>query len=221
MVKKTPKNINIIRISIIKEYQGACLLVPFTSQWRSLLVKQASKKVIKMINQKQIMVEWQKAGLKINGFTNDDVNDIYDHLVHNSDSEVEAHKIFILAIRKAAKNGATTQWAVSNNANSWVQAGLTNAQAVGDYERESQQIQQKGRYGQPIKQENKILAPTSDEIQQQNERWAKELGYESVEATAKGTHDILINLRKTRAERLASKPKTGLTANGNQVLKRF
>ncbi|MHB9648898.1 hypothetical protein ACX9VS_05525 [Weissella paramesenteroides] len=174
-----------------------------------------------MINQKQIMVEWQKAGLKINGFTNDDVNDIYDHLAHNSDSEVEAHKIFILAIRKAAKDGAATQWAVSNNANSWVQAGLTNAQAVGDYEKQSQQIQQKGRFGQPIKQESKVLAPTSDEIKQQNEHWAKELGYENVEAMAKGTHDILINLRKTRQERLASKPKTGLTANGNQVLKRF
>jgi hypothetical protein len=183
-----------------------------------LLVKQASKKVIKMINQKQIMVEWQKAGLKINGFTNDDVNDIYDHLAHNSDSEIEAHKMFILAIRKAAKNGGATQWAVSNNANSWVQAGLTNAQAVGDYEKQSQQIQRKGRYGQPIKQESEILAPTSDEIQQQNERWAKELGYESVEAMAKGTHDILINLRKTRQERLANKPKTGLTATGHQAL---
>ena len=174
-----------------------------------------------MINKKQIMVEWQKAGLKINGFTNDDVNDIYDHLAHNADSEVEAHKMFILAIRKAAKNGAATQWAVSNNANSWVQAGLTNAKAVGDYEKEAQQIKQKGRYGQPIKQESKVAEPTSDEIKEQNERWAKELGYESVAAMAKGTHDILVNLRATRAERLANKPKTGLTAEGHQVVRRF
>lgn len=174
-----------------------------------------------MLNQTQIMVEWQKAGLKINGFTSGDIKDIYNHLAHNADSEVEAHKMFILAIRKAAKDGAATQWAVSNNANYWVQAGLTNAQAVGDYEKDAQQNQRKGRFGQLIKQESKVLAPTSDEIQQQNESWAKELGYETVAAMAKGTHDILVNLRKTRQERLASKPKTGLTANGNQVLKRF
>ena len=173
-----------------------------------------------MINKKQIMVEWQKAGLKINGFTSDDINDIYDHLAHNADSEVEAHKMFILAIRKAEKNGAATQWAVSNNANYWGQAGLTNAQAVGDYEKESQQMKQKGRYGQPLKQESKVSEPTSNEIKQQNERWAKELGYESVAAMAKGTHDILVNLRATRAERLANKPKSGLTAEGHQVVRR-
>lgn len=174
-----------------------------------------------MINQKQIMVEWDKAGLPDNQFTYNDVMAIYGDLAHNADNELEANKMFILAIRKAAMNDSTTSLAVENIVRKWLFAGLKNAESVGKYEQEAQQRQSKGRYGQPFKQETKMIKPTKDGIQQQNERWAKELGYESVEAMAKGTRDILINLRKTRAERLANKPKTGLTANGNQVLKRF
>lgn len=45
-------------------------------------------------------------------------------------------------------------------------------------------------------------------------------GYESVEAMTK-SHDILIELRRTLQERLANKPKSGLTANVNRVLKGF
>lgn len=174
-----------------------------------------------MINQKQIMTEWQKAGIKINGFTYNDIQDIYNQLAHNTDNEKESNGIFILAIRKAAMNGAKTQWAVSNTVNQWIQLGLTTVEAVGKYEQESQQTQPKSYYGRPLKQESKILQPKSDEVLQQNEQLAIRLGYKNAEDMAKGTHDILINLRKTRAERLASKPKTGLTANGNQVLKRF
>lgn len=174
-----------------------------------------------MINYKQIMVEWQKAGLKINGFTSDDINDIYDHLVHNADDEIEANKMFILAIRKAANNGATTQWAVSNNANQWVQAGLTNADAVGKYEQEAQNMRSPGRYGQPVKTETGINEPTNDEVQQQNDKLAKQLGYSTVEAMVEGSWEKLYELRRTREERLAKRPKTGLTATGNQVLKRF
>ncbi|WPQ67374.1 hypothetical protein [Weissella paramesenteroides] len=55
------------------------------------------------------MTEWQKAGIKINGFTYNDIQDIYNQLAHNADDEKEANGIFILAIRKAAMNGAKTQ----------------------------------------------------------------------------------------------------------------
>lgn len=174
-----------------------------------------------MINQKQIMIEWEKAELPRNDKTYGDISAIYSDLSSNADNELEANKMFILAIRKAAMNGASTGLSVQNNVSRWLNAGATNAEAVGKYEDDLQRRRQKGRFGQPIKQESKVLAPTSDEIKQQNERWAKELGYENVEAMAKGTHDIFVNLRKTRAERLANKPKTGLTANGNRVLKRF
>ncbi|WP_419154484.1 hypothetical protein [Weissella bombi] len=174
-----------------------------------------------MINYKQIMVEWQKAGLKINGFTTGDINDIYDHLVHNADNEIEANKMFILAIRKAANNGAKTQWAVSNNANQWVQAGLTNADEVGEYEHEAKDMRLPGRYGKPVKTESDLDKITPEQIQNQNEQLAKELGYESVETMAKGSWEKLYELRRTREERLAKRPKTGLTATGNQVLKRF
>ena len=174
-----------------------------------------------MINQKKIMIEWDKAGLPNNNYTYGDITSIYDDLSHSSDNELEANKMFILAIRKAAMANSTTSMAVENIVREWLLAGLTNAQAIGDYEKESQQMQRKGRYGQPIKQESKASEPTSDEIKQQNERWAKELGYESVEAMAKGTHDLLVNLRATRKERLANKPKSGLTAEGHQVVRRF
>lgn len=174
-----------------------------------------------MINQKQITIEWNKAGLPDNRFKERDIKKIYGRLAHNADSELEAAKMFISAIRKAAMVDGKTGLTVENIVQQWLFAGLTNTEAVSKYEHEIKLRRQKGRYGQPIKQESEILAPTSDEIKQQNERWAKELGYENVEAMAKGTHDIFVNLRKTRVERLANKPKTGLTANGNRVLKRF
>lgn len=171
-----------------------------------------------MINQKQIMIEWEKAELPRNDKTYGDISAIYNDLSSNADNELEANKMFILAIRKAAMNGASTGLSVQNNVSRWLNAGATNAEAVGKYEDDLKRRRQKGRFGQPIKQESKVLAPTSDEIKQQNERWAKELGYENAEAMAKGTHDILINLRKTRQERLANKSKTGLTATGHQAL---
>ncbi|MBU7568228.1 hypothetical protein KGP39_05565 [Weissella hellenica] len=174
-----------------------------------------------MINQKQILTEWEKAGLKINGFTHDDINEIYDHLAHNADDEIEANKMFILAIRKAAMNGATTQWAVSNNVNQWIQAGLTNADSVGKYEQEAQNMRSSGRYGQPVKNETGINEPTNDQVQRQNEKLAKQLGYDTVETMIKDSWEKLYELRRTREERMANKAKTGLTANGNKVLQRF
>lgn len=169
----------------------------------------------------QILKEWTAAKLPKNKYFVGDINSYLSSLEVATKSNLEARKILILAIRATKSEGGHTSAYVKNKIENWVANNLKTAAEVGQYVEDSQKIQSKGRYGQPIKQESKILAPTSDEIQQQNERWAKELGYESVEAMAKGTHDILINLRKTRAERLANKPKTGLTANGNQVVKRF
>ncbi|TGE40433.1 hypothetical protein C6P26_10945, partial [Weissella confusa] len=80
-----------------------------------------------MLNQKQIIIEWQKAGLKENGFMFQDITNLYELAVHNADSDEEAHKLIILAIRAAAKNGGKTAMAVENNLNKWLNAGATNA----------------------------------------------------------------------------------------------
>ncbi|WP_419154655.1 hypothetical protein [Weissella bombi] len=174
-----------------------------------------------MINQKQIMIEWDKAGLPDNQYTFGDVMAIYEDLSHNADNELEANKMFILAIRKAAMNNSTTSLAVENIVRKWLFAGLKNADAVGEYEKDAQQMHKKGRYGQPVKNETGINEPTNDEVQQQNEKLAKQLGYSTVEAMVKGSWEKLYELRRTREERMASKAKTGLTATGHQVLKRF
>ncbi|CAM2811359.1 hypothetical protein WECO103172_04025 [Weissella confusa] len=174
-----------------------------------------------MLNQKQIIIEWQKAGLKENGFMFQDITNLYELAVHNADSDEEANKLIILAIRAAAKNGGKTAMAVENNLNKWMNAGATNAMAVGEYESKAKQIQ-KTRYGnQPLKFESGPSKPTAEQIDQQNQRMAKELGYASVEDMAKGTADKLSELRQTRPERLDDKPANGRTANGRRVLQRF
>ena len=173
-----------------------------------------------MLNQKQIIIEWQKAGLKENGFMFQDITNLYELAVHNADSDEEANKLIILAIRAAAKNGGKTAMAVENNLNKWLNAGATNATAVGEYESEAQQIQ-KSRFGQPIQRESGPGKPTAEQIDQQNQRMAKELGYESVADMAKGTAEKLSEIRSTRAERLADKSANGRTANGRRVLQRF
>lgn len=174
-----------------------------------------------MLNQKQIMVEWQKAGLKENGYMFQDIQDMYDLAVRNADSDEEANKLIILAIRAAAKNGARSAMAVDNNLRKWLNAGATNAKAVGEYENESQQIQQT-RYGnQPVQRESGPSKPTKAQIETQNQRMAEELGYASVEDMAKGTAKKLSELRSTRAERLTDQSASGLTASGKPVLQRF
>ena len=174
-----------------------------------------------MLNQKQIIIEWQKAGLKENGFMFQDITNLYELAVHNADSDEEANKLIILAIRAAAKNGGKTAMAVENNLNKWLNAGANNAMAVGDYEKQSQQLQQP-RYGnQPLKFESGPSKPTAEQIDQQNQRMAKELGYATVIDMAKGTADKLSELRQTRPERLDDKPANGRTANGRRVLQRF
>ncbi|MGL5301789.1 hypothetical protein [Weissella confusa] len=173
-----------------------------------------------MLNQKQIIIEWQKAGLKENGFMFQDITNLYELAVHNADSDEEANKLIILAIRAAAKNGGKTAMAVENNLNKWLNAGATNATAVGEYESEAQQIQQP-RFGQPIQRESGPSKPTAEQIDQQNQRMAKELGYASVAAMAKGTAEKLSELRRTRADRLAANASNGRTANGRRVVQRF
>ena len=174
-----------------------------------------------MLNQKQIIIEWQKAGLKENGFMFQDITNLYELAVHNADSDEEANKLIILAIRAATKNGGKTAMAVENNLNKWLNAGATNATAVGEYESEAQQIQQT-RYGnQPIQRETGPSKPTAEQIDQQNQRMAKELGYASVEDMANGTAEKLSELRRTRADRLAANASNGRTANGRRVVQRF
>ena len=174
-----------------------------------------------MLNQKQIIIEWQKAGLKENGFMFQDITNLYELAVHNADSDEEANKLIILAIRAAAKNGGKTAMAVENNLNKWLNAGATNATAVGEYESKAQQIQQT-RYGnKPIQRETGPSKPTAEQIDQQNQRMAKELGYASVADMAKGTAEKLSELRRTRADRLAANASNGRTANGRRVVQRF
>lgn len=173
-----------------------------------------------MLNQKQIIIEWQKAGLKENGFMFQDITNLYELAVHNADSDEEANKLIILAIRAAAKNGGKTAMAVENNLNKWLNAGATNATAVGEYESEAQHIQQP-RFGKPIQRESGPSKPTAEQIDQQNQRMAKELGYTLVEDMAKGTAEKLSELRRTRADRLAANASNGRTANGRRVVQRF
>lgn len=87
-----------------------------------------------------------KAGLPDNQYTFGDVMAIYEDLSHNADNELEANKMFILAIRKAAMNNSTTSLAVENIVRKWLFAGLKNADAVGEYEKDAQQMHKKGRY---------------------------------------------------------------------------
>ena len=149
-----------------------------------------------------------------------DITNLYELAVHNADSDEEANKLIILAIRAAAKNGGKTAMAVENNLNKWLNAGATNATAVGEYESEAQHIQT--RYGnQPIQRETGPSKPTAEQIDQQNQRMAKELGYASVEDMAKGTAEKLSELRRARADRLAANASNGRTANGRRVVQRF
>ncbi|MDU2153234.1 MAG: hypothetical protein E7E62_08710, partial [Weissella confusa] len=76
---------------------------------------------------------------------------------------------------------------------------------------------QAGRFGQPLKFESGPSKPTTEQIDQQNQRIAKVFGYTSVEDMAKGTADKLSELRSTRAERLADQSANGRTANGRRV----
>ncbi|MDA5458639.1 hypothetical protein B816_123 [Weissella confusa] len=173
-----------------------------------------------MIN-KNIVIQWQQANMPENSLAYQDLEEMQELALHNAESEQEAVKLVMLAIRSAAKNGATSTLSVQRRLEKWINAGATTAAKVGDYEKQSQQLQQP-RYGnQPLKFESGPSKPTAEQIDQQNQRMAKELGYASVEDMAKGTADKLSELRKTRPERLDDKSANGRTANGRRVLQRF
>ena len=174
-----------------------------------------------MLNQKQIMVEWQKGGLNENGYTFQDIKDMFEFIAHNTESDDEANKLMILAIRAAAKSGGKTALAVENNLRKWINAGAITAEKVGDYESQSQQMQKVGRYSQPIQRETGPSKPTQEQIASQNKKMAAELGYESVEAMAKGTMAKLAEMRATRAERMRAPRVGGLTATGRRVVANF
>lgn len=173
-----------------------------------------------MIN-KNIVIQWQQANMPENSLAYQDLEEMQELALHNAESEQEAVKLVMLAIRSAAKNGATSTLSVQRRLEKWINAGATTAAKVGDYEKQSQQLQQP-RYGnQPLTFESGPSKPTAEQIDQQNQRMAKELGYASVEDMAKGTADKLSELRKTRPERLDDKSANGRTANGRRVLQRF
>ena len=173
-----------------------------------------------MIN-KNIVIQWQQANMPENSLAYQDLEEMQELALHNAESEQEAVKLVMLAIRSAAKNGATSTLSVQRRLEKWINAGATTAAKVGDYEKQSQQLQQP-RYGnQPLKFESGPSKPTAEQIDQQNQRMAKELGYASVEDMAKGTADKLSELRQTRPEQLDGKSANGRTANGRRVLQRF
>lgn len=175
-----------------------------------------------MLNQKQIIIEWQKAGLKENGFMFQDITELYELAVRNADSDEEANKLVILAIRAATKNGGKTAMAVKNNLTKWLNAGATTAIKVGDYEKQSQQLQQpRSRFGQPLRKESAIEKFTPEQIAEQSKRLAKEDGFDDPEEWAKVTMEKFRELRATRAERMADKSNRGLTSSGKRVVTRF
>ena len=174
-----------------------------------------------MIN-KNIVIQWQQANMPENSLAYQDLEEMQELALHNAESEQEAVKLVMLAIRSAAKNGATSTLSVQRRLEKWINVGATTAAKVGDYEKQSQQLQQpRQRFGQPLQNESPIEKFTPEQIDQQNQRMAKELGYASVEDMAKGTADKLSELRSTRAERLADQSANGRTANGRRVLQRF
>ncbi|MBF7058588.1 hypothetical protein [Weissella confusa] len=174
-----------------------------------------------MIN-KNIVIQWQQANMPENSLAYQDLEEMQELALHNAESEKEAVKLVMLAIRSAAKNGATSTLSVQRRLEKWINAGATTAAKVGDYEKQSQQLlQPRQRFGQPLQNESPIEKFTPEQIDQQNQCMAKELGYASVEDMANGTADKLSELRRTRAERLADQSANGRTANGRRVLQRF
>ena len=175
-----------------------------------------------MLNQKQIIIEWKKAGLKENGFMFQDITELYELAVRNADSDEEANKLVILAIRAAAKNGGKTAMAVKNNLTKWLNAGATTAIKVGDYEKQSQQLQQpRSRFGQPLRKESAIEKFTPEQIAEQSKLLAKEDGFDDPEEWVRVTMEKFRELRATRAERMDDKSNVGLTSSGKRVVTRF
>ncbi|WP_419154453.1 hypothetical protein [Weissella bombi] len=170
----------------------------------------------------QVKNEWKSANIEFNGYSNNDIIKFLSQLQNQTHDYFEAKRMLISAIRLVKKKGLTskkkkkmTGGYVKDYVDTWIANGLTSVDEMLEFENKRSERSNNSQ------RESKVLKPTSDQIQKQNEQLAKELGYESVAAMAKGSWEKLYELRRTREERLAKRPKTGLTATGNQVLKRF
>lgn len=172
-------------------------------------------------NNPQIMREWTANEIEPNKYTAEDIYYFLTDIARVAPSEQEARKILILAIRAAKNEGGYSSAYVKKKVELWLSNGLATAEQVGDFEKNRSLRGQKGKFGQPLKFESGPSKPTAEQIDQQNQRMAKELGYASVEDMAKGTADKLSELRQTRPEQLDGKSANGRTANGRRVLQRF
>lgn len=172
-------------------------------------------------NNPQIMREWTANEIEPNKYTAEDIYYFLTDIARVAPSEQEARKILILAIRSAKNEGGYSSAYVKKKVELWLSNGLATAEQVGEFEKNRSLRGQTGKFGQPLKFESGPSKPTAEQIDQQNQRMAKELCYASVADMAMGTAEKLSELRSTRAERLADKSANGRTANGRRVLQRF
>ena len=172
-------------------------------------------------NNPQIMREWTANEIEPNKYTAEDIYYFLTDIARAAPSEQEARKILILAIRAAKNEGGYSSAYVKKKVELWLSNGLATAEQVGEFEKNRSLRGQKGKFGQPLKFESGPSKPTAEQIDQQNQRMAKELGYASVEDMAKGTAEKLSELRMTRTDRLAANASNGRTANGRRVVQRF
>ncbi|MBJ7693361.1 hypothetical protein [Weissella confusa] len=172
-------------------------------------------------NNPQIMREWTANEIETNEYTSEDIYYFLVDIARIAPDETEARKILILAIRAAKNEGGYSSAYVKKKVELWISNGLATAEQVGEFEKQRSMRGQAGRFGQPLKFESGPSKPTAEQIDQQNQRMAKELGYASVADMAKGTAEKLSELRSTRADRLAANASNGRTANGRRVVQRF
>lgn len=172
-------------------------------------------------NNPQIMREWTANEIATNDYTSDDIYYFLVDIARIAPDEMEARKILILAIRAAKNEGGYSSAYVKKKVELWISNGLATAEQVGEFEKQRSMRGRKGRFGQPLNFESGPSKPTADQITQQNQRMAEELGYASVEDMAKGAAEKLSEFRRTRDERLADLSTNGRTVSGKPVLQRF
>ena len=165
----------------------------------------------------QVENEWKSADIEFNGYSNDDIIKFLSRLQNQTHNYLEAKKMLISAIRLVKKKGLATDKRmtggyVKDYVDTWIANGLTSVDEMVEFENN------RGERSNVSQRESKVFTPTSDQIQKQNEQLAKQLGYSSVEEMGKASWNLLVELRKTRPERMAKKSKTGLTATGHKVL---
>ncbi|MDR3189893.1 MAG: hypothetical protein LBT80_01655 [Lactobacillaceae bacterium] len=86
-----------------------------------------------------IMQEWQRADMVVNAFTNADIQNGYNDLVHNMQTEKDAANTFVLAIRATKNKGGKGAKSVQNQIDMWLFQGLTTAEEVQAYEKKAKQ----------------------------------------------------------------------------------